>query len=55
MIYHIGIKGGARLDQVKAKTELEARVKFCKERGLDYRVYANKLEVKTKSTKELKQ
>lgn len=48
MIYHIGIKGGETFKQVKAKTELEARVKYCKERGLDYRVYSNKLEIKTK-------
>jgi len=29
-----------------AKNELEARLKFCKKRGLVYRVYANKLAVK---------
>jgi hypothetical protein len=54
MIYHIGIKGGARLDKVKAKTELEAKVNYCKERGLDYRLYANKLEVKIKKGEIIK-
>lgn len=48
MIYLIGLKKSNKFTEIKAKSELEARVNYCKERGLMYRVFANKLEIKIK-------
>lgn len=44
--YEVAIKGTTIREKLKAQTNLEARVKFCKKRNLNYRVYANKLAVK---------
>jgi len=44
-IYKVKIKDGGREQTIKAKSELEAGLKFCKQQGLLYRVYCNKLEV----------
>ena len=47
MIYKVKIKDTDIIKTVKASNELEARVKYCKEQGFDYRVFACKLEVIT--------
>jgi hypothetical protein len=52
MTFLIGIKETGKFTKIKAKSELEARVKFCKERGLNYRVYCNALEIKTKDGRQ---
>jgi len=44
--YEVAIKSTEIKEVIKAQTSLEARVKFCQKRGLNYRVYANKLAVK---------
>jgi hypothetical protein len=44
--YEVAIKSTTIKEVVKAQTSLEARVKFCQKRDLNYRVYANKLAVK---------
>jgi len=44
MIYKIKLKHINRVKAIEAKTELEAKVKYCEQNKLNYRVYANKLE-----------
>jgi len=44
--YKVKIKQGKRADTIKAKSELEARVKFCEKNSLLYRHLASKLEIK---------
>ena len=48
MTYRVKIKGTRLAKNIKATTELEARTKYCEERGFNYRVFANKLEVEKK-------
>lgn len=48
MDYQVKIKNTNITKTVRASNELEARAKYCKERGFNYRVFANKLEVKAK-------
>jgi hypothetical protein len=43
--YKIKIKDGGKEQTIKAKSELEAKVKYCEKRGLAYRHLAGKLEV----------
>jgi hypothetical protein len=45
MTYRVKIKGTRLAENIKAATELEAKTKYCEERGFNYRVFANKLEV----------
>jgi hypothetical protein len=45
MTYKVKIKNTNLSKTIKAKTELEAKTKYCEERGFNYRVFANKLEV----------
>lgn len=51
MTYKVKIKGTKLATTVKASTELEARTKYCEERGFNYRVFANKLEVEKNGSK----
>jgi len=44
--YKVKIKNSEKSETIKAKSELEARVKFCENNNLIYRVYAGNLEVK---------
>jgi len=46
MIYRVTLKNTGLTKTVKASNELEARAKYCEEQGFNYRVFANKLEVK---------
>lgn len=43
--YKVRVKGNKKTQTIKAKTELEAKVKFCDKNGLAYRHLASKLEV----------
>ena len=43
--YKVKIKDGGKEQRIKAKSELEARVKFCEKNNLLYRVFASNLEV----------
>ena len=43
--YTVKIKSTDLKKTIRAKSELEAGLKFCKQQGLLYRVYCNKLEV----------
>jgi hypothetical protein len=43
--YKVKIRGGGKKQTIKAKTELEAKVLFCRKNGLSYRHLASKLEV----------
>jgi len=45
--YTVRIKNTDLKKTIKAKNELEARLIYCKQQGLIYRVYANKLIVET--------
>lgn len=49
MKYSIRLKNTHTSKTVNASNELEARTKYCEERGFNYRVFANKLEVEQKS------
>ena len=49
--YKVKIKDGGKEQSIKAKSELEARVKFCEKNNLLYRVFASNLEVKGKRDK----
>ncbi len=51
MTYRVKIKNTNLSKTIKAKTELEAKMKYCEERGFNYRVFANKLEAKKKGRK----
>lgn len=44
--YEVKIKDTKLKDTIKAKNELEAKVKFCKKKKFDYRVYAPMLKAK---------
>ncbi len=46
MNWQVGIKNTTVTKRVRAKTELEAKTKFCEQQGFAYRVYANKIEAK---------
>lgn len=48
MQYQVNLKNAGQRQAITATTELEAKIKYCQERGYDYRVFANKLEVKQK-------
>lgn len=43
--YKVKIKGDKKPQTIKAKTELEAKVRFCEKNRLAYRHLAGKLEV----------
>ena len=43
--YKVKIKGDKKTQTIKAKTELEAKVKFCEKNSLTYRHLAGRLEV----------
>ena len=43
--YKVKIKDGGKEQRIKAKSELEARVKFCEKNNLLYRLFAGNLEV----------
>ena len=43
--YKVKIKNGGKEQTIKAKSELEARVKFCEKNNLLYRVFAGNLDV----------
>lgn len=45
MIFRVTITGTDRLKTIEARNELEAKLKYCQEEGLLYRVYMGKLEV----------
>lgn len=49
--YKVKIKETTKEETIKAKSELEAKVKFCQEKDLAYRVFFNKLEVKLANQK----
>jgi len=51
MTYRVKIKGADTAKNIKASTELEAKTKYCEERGFNYRVFANKLEVEKNGRK----
>jgi len=51
--YKVRIKGNKKAQTIKAKTELEAKVRFCEKNNLLYRHLANKLEI-TLNNKPLK-
>ena len=46
MKYKVRLKNTTVSKTVNASNELEARAKYCEEQGFNYRVFANKLEVK---------
>jgi len=48
MIYKVSVKNTDLFENVKARSELEAKIKFCEGRGFMYRIFANKLEVEQK-------
>ena len=50
MRYIVRLKHARTGEAVNASNELEARAKYCEDKGFNYRVYANKLEVEKKST-----
>jgi len=43
--YTVRIKNTDLKKTIRAKNELEARLKYCRWQGFNYRVYANKLVV----------
>ncbi|HPL56538.1 MAG TPA: hypothetical protein PLC05_03560 [bacterium] len=47
--YKIKLKTAETGETVKADSELEAKYKYCENRGLPYRYYANKLEILQKT------
>ena len=49
--YKVKIKETEKAETVKAKSELEAKVKFCQDKDLPYRLFFNKLEVKLANQK----
>ena len=49
--YKVKIKDGGKEQTIKAKSELEARVKFCEKNNLLYRLFAGNLEVISKRDK----
>ena len=49
MTYRVKIKGTRLAENIKATTELEAKTKYCDERGFNYRVFANKLEAEKRT------
>ena len=47
--YKVKIKGNKRIQTIKAESELEAKVLFCEKNNLNYRHFAGKLEVLSKT------
>ncbi len=43
--YKVKMKNSKRAETIQAKSELEARVKFCEKNNLNYRHLAGKLEI----------
>jgi hypothetical protein len=54
MIYTVRLKNIGKAQTIKASNELEARAKYCEERGFNYRVFANKLEIEQKTKQRRK-
>jgi len=52
MKYIITLKNTGLKKTVIASNELAARAKYCEEQGFNYRVFANKLEVKAGEKKK---
>jgi len=48
-IYKVKIKNSTRAETIKASSELEAKVKYCQKKGLNYTLFTSKLEVKGKT------
>jgi len=47
--YKVKIKNGGKEQTIKAKSELEAKVKYCEKNNLLYRHLAGKLEVRNQT------
>ncbi len=47
--YKVKIKNSTKAETIKAKTELEAKVKYCEKKGFNYRHLAGKLEAVSKT------
>jgi len=45
MNYEVGLKGTNNKITVRAKTELEAMIKYCEKNGFNFRLIAPQLEV----------
>ncbi len=43
--YKVKIKNSTRAETIKASSELEAKVKYCQKKGLNYTLFTGKLEV----------
>jgi len=43
--YKVKVKNNKRFKTIEAKSELEAKVLFCLKNGLNYSLFASKLEV----------
>ena len=52
MNYQVKLKNTGIAKTIKASNELEAKAKYCEEQGFNYRVFANKLEVKAGQKKK---
>ena len=44
--YKVKIKNSTKAETIKASSELEAKVKYCKKKSLNYTIFTSKLEVK---------
>jgi len=44
--FKVKIKNADKAKIIKADNELEARIRFCQDNDLLYRVYANKIDIK---------
>jgi hypothetical protein len=49
-IYKVKVKNNKRAETIKAKSELEAKVLFCEKKGLNYSLFASKIEVLDKTS-----
>jgi hypothetical protein len=49
-IYKVKVRNNKRAETIKAKSELEAKVLFCEKKGLNYSLFASKIEVLDKAS-----
>jgi hypothetical protein len=50
--YKIKLKNTSQAEIIKASSELEAKVRYCQDKGYNYNVFANKLEVLGKTRQD---
>jgi hypothetical protein len=50
--FKVRVKNSNRAETIKANSELEAKIIYCRKRGFNYRVFANNIEATEKTRQD---